>query len=201
MLNTNAFKHVTAVKFVGDLTVKMSDADAGTPTQLEGKCQLSGLSLSEFLGPQRKAFKSVVATMSGAANRQVLIKNVFAASRRRLRLLRGNHRQLLDSGIVVDFAITVDPVSVTEPESNQQSIPVVAIAVIVVASVLVPIVVVVVVGVTVAVCRKKLHRGKIKRSYSDVQVLDSVVGSSKGMKTNREEEPDIDVVHYEVMRL
>lgn len=109
MLDLAAFDKVTAVKLVANLDVKPADAKAETPTQLEGKCQISGLKLSDFQESQRDAFKTVMAATSGAKKEQVLIKNVFDISARS-RFLR---RQLSEgdkgaSGVIVEFAITIE---------------------------------------------------------------------------------------------
>jgi len=100
MLDMPAFSQVTAVKLVGNLDVKHEDANAKTPTQVVGKCQLSGLSVSEFLEPQRDAFKAAMAETSGAQKHQVVINDVSATSSRRRRL-----RRQLSNGLVVEFAI------------------------------------------------------------------------------------------------
>lgn len=117
MLDIDAFSQVTAVKLVDKLNIKGADAHADTPTQLVGKCQISGLHLSDFLEPQRDAFKSAMATTSGAAKDQVFIRNVFALSARRR--LRGNSGQPTSADIVVEFSIAVERDSDTEPASKE----------------------------------------------------------------------------------
>merc|ERR1712226_600091 len=83
ILNTNTLAKVTAVVFIGNMAVKPAAANGATPTQLEGKCLLSGMSVADFLDPQRNAFKSILAVSSGVADWQVLIKDVSAATLRR----------------------------------------------------------------------------------------------------------------------
>merc|ERR1719326_2562778 len=106
MLDMDVFSGVTEVKLMAKLNVQKADANTDTPTQLLGTCQLSGLRLSDFQDAQRDAFKSVMATSSGAMKEHVLIRNVFAkSSRRRLRVTTD---QTSNGGdIVVDFAITI----------------------------------------------------------------------------------------------
>merc|ERR1712025_543500 len=107
-----AFSQVTAVKLVGNLDVKHEDANAKTPTQVVGKCQLSGLSVSEFLEPQRDAFKAAMAETSGAQKHQVVINDVSATSSRRRQL-----RRQLSNGLVVEFAIQFEnPSADSAPE-------------------------------------------------------------------------------------
>jgi hypothetical protein len=80
ILEMPAFEQVTAVKLISTLDIQNADAKSETPTQLLGKCQLSGIRLSEFLDPQRDAFKAAMAVSSGVVKEQVVIKGVFATS-------------------------------------------------------------------------------------------------------------------------
>jgi len=125
MLDLAAFNKVTAVKLVENLDVKQADTKAETPTQLEGKCQIRGLQLSDFQDLQRDAFKTVMAATSGAKKEQVLIKNVFAISARS----RSLRRQLSDGdkdaktsngGLIVEFAITIERDSKPKEASKSQ---------------------------------------------------------------------------------
>jgi len=118
MLDMDAFSEVTEVKLVADLNVQKADANTDTPTQLLGTCQLSGLRLSDFQDPQRDAFKSAMASTSGAMKEHVLIRNVFAKSSRRR--LRGTTGQTSNSDIVVDFAIMIVRDSSTEPPADEE---------------------------------------------------------------------------------
>merc|ERR1712100_398243 len=120
MLDMDAFSGVTEVKLVAELNVQKADANADTPTQLLGTCQLSGLRLSDFQDAQRDAFKSAMAASSGAMKEHVLIRNVSAkSSRRRLRATTG---QTSNGGdIVVDFAITIVRDSSTQPPAEEES--------------------------------------------------------------------------------
>jgi len=97
MVNTDALRKVTAVEFVGGLTVKMGNNNGANPTQLEGKCRLGGLTVDQFLRPQRDAFKDSFAAIAEVAAGQVLITDVVTAARRRR--LQGDHRHLTDAGI------------------------------------------------------------------------------------------------------
>jgi hypothetical protein len=113
MLDLAAFDKVTAVKLVANLDVKQADTKAETPTQLEGKCQISGLKLSDFRDSQRDAFKAVMAATTGAKKEQVLIKNVFAISARsrslRRQLSEGDKgAETSNGGLIVEFAITIE---------------------------------------------------------------------------------------------
>jgi len=119
MLDMDAFSGVTEVKLVAELNVQKADANADTPTQLLGTCQLSGLRLSDFQDAQRDAFKSAMAASSGAMKEHVLIRNVFAkSSRRRLRVTTS---QASNGGaIVVDFAIMIVRDSSTEPPAAEE---------------------------------------------------------------------------------
>lgn len=139
MLGMDAFSKVTGVKLTANLNVQKADADANTPTQLLGTCQLSGMRLSDFQDPQRDAFKSAMAISSGAMKEHVLIRNVFASSSRR-RLLRGTTTGQTSNGdVVVDFAITIARDSTTETPSKAepQGLSAAAVAAIVISSVLV----------------------------------------------------------------
>merc|ERR1719263_2027437 len=110
MLEMSAFEQVTAVKLVAAIDVQNADANTEAPTQLVGKCQLSGIALSEFLEPQREAFKSAMAASSGATKDQVVI---FAHSGRRhllrRQLLPANNAEGLSAGdLLVEFAIIIE---------------------------------------------------------------------------------------------
>merc|ERR1712176_1407365 len=119
MLGMDAFSGVTEVKLVAELNVQKADADANTPTQLLGTCQLSGLRLSDFQDAQRDAFKSAMAASSGAMKEHVLIRNVFAKSSRRR--LRATTSQASNGGdIVVDFAIMIVRDSSAEPPAAEE---------------------------------------------------------------------------------
>merc|ERR1712036_166268 len=119
MLDMDAFSGVTEVKLVAELNVQKVDANADTPTQLLGTCQLSGPRLSDFQDAQRDAFKSAMAASSGAMKEHVLIRNVFAKSSRRR--LRGTTSQASNGGdIVVDFAIMIVRDSPTEPPAAEE---------------------------------------------------------------------------------
>jgi len=119
MLGMDAFSKVTGVKLVANLNVQKADANADTPTQLLGTCQLSGISLSDFQDPQRDAFKSAMAASSGATKEHVLIRNVFAGSSRRQ--LRGTSGQTSNGDVVVEFAIMIVRDSATEPPAEEES--------------------------------------------------------------------------------
>jgi len=140
MLGMDAFSKVTGVKLTANLNVQKADADANTPTQLLGTCQLSGMRLSDFQDPQRDAFKSAMAISSGAMKEHVLIRNIFASSSRR-RLLRETTTtgQTSNGDVVVDFAITIARDSTTETPSKAepQGLSAAAVAAIVISSVLV----------------------------------------------------------------
>lgn len=139
MLGMDAFSKVTGVKLMANLNVQKADADTNTPTQLLGTCQLSGMRLSDFQDPQRDAFKSAMASSSGAMKEHVLIRNVFASSSRR-RLLQGTTTGQTPNGdVVVDFAITIARDSTTETPSKAepQGLSAAAVVAIVISSVLV----------------------------------------------------------------
>merc|ERR1712176_992127 len=116
-MGTPAFQNVAAIKLVGKLQVQNSDAEAEAPTQLSGSCQISGLRVSEFLEPQRDAFKSAMAASTGATKSQVVITDVSANSaRRHLR-----RRRLLADDILVEFAI-VAPERDSDPEPSAEGL-------------------------------------------------------------------------------
>merc|ERR1711934_196938 len=125
MLDLAAFDKVTAVKLGANLDVKQADTKAETPAQLEGKCQISGLKLSDFRDSQRDAFKTVMAATTGAKKEQVLIKNVFAISARsrslRRQLSEGDKgAKTSNGGLIVEFAITIERDSKPKESYNSQ---------------------------------------------------------------------------------
>jgi len=132
-LDSEAFSKATAVKLFGKLDVQAANANAKTPTRLMGQCQISGLKLSEFLQPQRDAFKSAIAASSGAMEEQVFINNVFSttfvsSTRRRL---RGDNRRLAAQNIVVEFSIVVNPESESDEQNDDEGLPAGAVVLIV----------------------------------------------------------------------
>jgi len=166
MLGMDAFSKVTGVKLTANLNVQKADTDANTPTQLLGTCQLSGLRLSDFQDPQRDAFKSAMASSSGAMKEHVLIRNVFASSSRR-RLLRGTTTgQTSDGDVVVDFAITIARDSTTETPSKAepQGLSAGVVAAIVISCILVVL-------ITAAVVLLVLRKFFAKKSQVGTKVL------------------------------
>merc|ERR1712157_454253 len=136
---------VTAVKLVVKFEVKHADANTENPTELVGKCQLSGLSVSEFLEPQRDAFKATMAASSGAKKDQVLIKGVTDTSAGRR--LRG--RQLSNKpALLVDFAIRIER---AKPAPAKQGLSPGAIAATVVSVI---VILALGVGAVLIICRK-----------------------------------------------
>jgi len=121
MLAMPAFHNVAAVELIGTLEVQNADAETDAPTQLSGSCRLSGIRLSEFLEPQRAAFKSAMAASSGAMEAQVVINDVSDNSARRH--LRRRRLLLAGGDLVVQFAIVVerhaDPETSSPPAAAQ----------------------------------------------------------------------------------
>jgi len=115
MLAMPAFQNVAAIQLVGELEVQNSDAKTEAPTQLSGSCQISGLRVSEFLEPQRDAFKSAMAASTGATKSQVVIKRVSASNSARRHL----RRLLADADdILVEFAVVAQRDSDPEPPAE-----------------------------------------------------------------------------------
>jgi len=158
MLGMDAFSKVTGVKLTANLNVQKADADANTPTQLLGTCQLSGMRLSDFQDPQRDAFKSAMAISSGAMKEHVLIRNVFASSSRRRLLRETTTGQTSNGDVVVDFAITIARDSTTETPSKAepQGLSAAAVAAIVISSVLVVLITAAVVLIALKVLFEKI---------------------------------------------
>jgi len=170
MLEMDAFSKVTGVNLMGELHINKANADAGTPTQLTGTCQLSGIPLSGFQTAQREAFKSVMAASSGATKDQVVITNVLAMSSRRR--LRGDGGEV--SGVRVEFAIVVarESVATEKPSENAkqpEGLSAGVVAAIAICSVLAVLLAAGVTMITLRKCFKKNSQVASMQSYTPTQ--------------------------------
>jgi len=160
-----ALAQVTKVTFVDQSFAVAVGTD--TVTALEGQCELSGITVSDFLEPQRLAFRAVIASSSNAALQQVTITSVASVGGDRR--LRG--RVLADSGgVQVTFLVAVPATNGNSgSSSSDETLTAGAVAGIVVAVVLGVLAIAAVAVLLVLYFLRRKSTDQIKRSPSDLQ--------------------------------
>merc|ERR1712187_757210 len=188
MLDMPALHQVTAMQLVGKLEVQKADAKTEAPTQLSGECRLSGIRLSQFLTPQRDAFRAAVAASSGATQDQVVITNVYGNSPgrrhlRRRRLMPETEAEttkaagLSDDEVLVEFAITIERDSATTQKvsSGEQSM---SAATVVLITIMCIVILLLIVAGAVVFAYRRLH-AKDSRVGVTIQVKPKRDGKNK----------------------